>query len=94
MLPSTQLENLVTMSSPVDFIAKETKRKIARGLTIIDWDDDAMSVADLYASSKRFRRHVLDTTMPNDVKVMTDKLERDIKELEVVISFIQKMHAR
>jgi hypothetical protein len=82
------------MSSPIEFITKETKRKLARGLTVIDWDDDTMSVADQYASSKKFRRYVLDTTMPNDVKVWTDKLERDIEELEEVITNIADMLAR
>ena len=91
MLPSTQLDNLVKMSTEIDYWTGEPMRKRQyTGPTIIAWDDDAMRVA----SSKKFKCHVLDTTMPNVVKVMTDKLERDITELEVVITNIQKMHAR
>ena len=93
-LSSTQLDNPARMSSPAEYTAKETKHKLASGLTVINWDDDTMRVADLYASSKKFKRYVLDTTMPNDVKVWTDKLERDIMELEEVITNIAAMLAR
>ena len=75
--------------SATQFTAKDAKRMRESRLVFIDWGEDDMSVADLYQTSKRFRRQVLDHNMPARLHHMTDQLEHDIQYLEALLSTFQ-----
>jgi hypothetical protein len=83
------------MSSISEWYAKDGKRMLASRLTFIEWEkEDTMSVADLWASSKKFKGHVADYNLTQSLLRQTDELERDIVHLEHLIYSIQnKMYA-
>jgi hypothetical protein len=83
--------NLAVMSSSTDYSAKDAKRMRESRLTYIQWGDDAMSVADLYAENKKFRTYVAEWDQTNDLLHVrdTNKLERDIVQLEQLIYSIR-----
>ncbi len=84
--------NLAVMSSSTDYSAKDAKRKREPRVTYIQWEDDELSLADLYTESKKFRTNVAEWNLTNDLLRDMDKLERDIRQLqELVYSIGDKM---
>jgi hypothetical protein len=75
-------------SASASYTAKDVKRMRESRMVFIDWgDNNDMSLADLFATSKRSRAQVLEHTMPPArLFDLTDELERDILALESVVA--------
>jgi hypothetical protein len=79
-------DHIFEMSS-ASYTAKDVKRMRESRMVFIDWgDNNDVSLADLFAASKRFRAQVLEHNMPAWLFDLTDELERDILALESIVA--------
>ena len=67
--------------------AKDVNRMPKSRLAFVVWEDnEELGLADLFATSKRFRAQVLEHNMPARLFHLTDKLESDILALEAHVA--------
>jgi len=72
------------------FTAKDAKRMRDSCTVFIDWGEGDMSVMDLHASSKRFKKlAICNATDPDYLERNTNAIELEIQYLEAFLSTFQ-----